>query len=108
MVTTTIRPDTDAPARPARAAAPPLRAPEAADAWRVAPTAHAPPPDRDEARLGSGEHLLVEPQPSGRGTLISGMVLAVCIVAAVLGGMAVLSHGNGDHPPAQSAGLPSR
>ena len=90
-----------------RAPAPSLRGPEPDDAWRVAPLAHAPAP-APEARLGSGEHLLVEPEdPNGRSTLFYGMVAAVCIVAAVLGGMAALSYGNGPGIT-QSAAFPAR
>jgi hypothetical protein len=107
MVTTTIATETEAADRTAsRGAAPSLRCPEPDDAWRVAPVAHAPAPP-PEARLGSGEHLLVEPEAGGRGTLLTGMIAAICIVAAVLGGMAVLSYGNGP-ASTQSASAPTR
>jgi hypothetical protein len=74
---------------------PRLRGPSPEDAWRVTPMAAPADPLPNDARLGSGEHLLVETPTSGRGTLVSGMVLAVCILLAVLAGMAILSHGNG-------------
>jgi hypothetical protein len=88
---------------------PRLRAPARDEAWRVSPLAASPEPASSEARLGSGEHLLVETRPAGRGTLISGMVLAVCIVVVVLAGMAILSHGNGGSPQApQTTTAPPR
>jgi hypothetical protein len=83
---------------PARAARPsvPLRAPSADEAWRVEPAAGALPPT-ETARLGSVEHLLVEPDGPGRRTLIASVALAVCVVGVVLVGMAIMSHGNGGH-----------
>jgi hypothetical protein len=111
MASTTSRidappaPPTDRPAARRGSGAPSLRGPEPDEAWRVErviPADAAP----EKARLGPGEHLLVEPESGGRGTLISSMILAVCIVAAVLGGMALLSHGNGP-ATTQSASVPT-
>jgi len=111
MASTTSRidaspaPPADLPASRRGGGGPSLRSPEPDDAWRVErviPAEAAP----EKARLGPGEHRPVEPEPGGRGTLIKGMVLAVCVVAAVLGGMAVLSHGNGP-PSTQSALAPT-
>jgi hypothetical protein len=111
MASTTSRidappaPPADRPAPHRGGGGPSLRGPEPDEAWRVErviPAEAAP----EKARLGPGEHLLVEPDPGGRGTLIKGMVLAVCVIAAVLGGMAVLSHGNGP-TSTQSASVPT-
>jgi hypothetical protein len=112
MVSKTMNADGSADSRPSTAVKPGpsgLRAPSQDEAWRVAPRATTPEPAQAEARLGAGEHLAVDARPAGIGTLISGMILAVCIVVAVLAGMAVLSHGNGGAPnPAQTATAPPR
>jgi hypothetical protein len=111
MVSKTMNADAasgSAQSAPVKPDAPRLRAPAQDEAWRVSPLAASPEPGSSEARLGSGEHLLVETRPAGLGTLISGMILAVCIVVVVLAGMAILSHGNGGSQSPQTTAAPPR
>ncbi|MBV8653664.1 MAG: hypothetical protein JO255_19530, partial [Alphaproteobacteria bacterium] len=99
------------------AAAPQLRAPSREDAWRVTGTGGARPgtasPIREAALdAGSAAAMHVAPDPRvvsqaarRRSSSLPAMGFAVVVVALVLTGMALLSHGNGPgpHPSAPAA-----
>jgi hypothetical protein len=92
-------PEETEPRRAAVSAA--LRGPEPEESWR-AEAAATPARDRDTAVRVVPERRLHAQDLDTRSPLWAGMALAVFVVAVVLAGMALLSHGNdpGPHPPA--------
>ncbi len=94
-------------AAPSQPAAPSLRAPSREDAWRIVP-------DAGPAAVAAGDppvRLVIDDgppldlkRPAERSFLLPGMALAACVVAGVLAGMAVMSHGNGPPQPPRGAG----
>jgi hypothetical protein len=92
-------------ARPGEGAEPAtLRAPERADSWHAG--AAPVPVARDAAMRVVPERRLHAEDLDTRSPLWTGAVLAVLVVAVVLGAMALLSHhdGAGDPPPPAAAG----
>jgi hypothetical protein len=96
---------------------PRLRGPSREEAWRVSAAGvreaagmHAPAAARDDAGRATGAQVpsapigAVSQAPPQRATLWPGMGFAAVVVAAVLVGMAMLSHGNG---PARSVATDS-
>jgi hypothetical protein len=98
-----------APSRPA--SVPSLRAPSRDDAWRITPDAPAAAIADPLARLAAEDGAPPDlRRPAQRSFLLPGMALAACIVAGVLAGMAVMSHGNGpakQSPPPRAAAAPA-
>ena len=92
-------------AAPSRPAAPSLHPPSRDDAWRITPDAPAAAAaDDPRVRLAvDDEPLLDLRRPAQRSFLLPGMALAACVVAGVLAGMAVMSHGNGPAPHGAAA-----
>jgi len=81
----------DAPRREAV----PLGAPQREDAWRVAEAPRVRPAAGGAAARLTAEPLLASREAAARPASWIGMALAAVVVAAVLVGMALLSHGNG-------------
>ncbi len=104
-------------ARAAVAAELGLRAPTPDDSWRAwagdkprgAPDIAPPPPAMPGAPIAA-ERIPVSRDVTTRSPLWTGMLLSVVVVAIVLVGIAVLSHGNGPHDlvARQSITLPSQ
>jgi hypothetical protein len=87
-------------ARPSVASARGLRAPTADDSWQAwagdKPRVAAASPELPKVQ-GVAERIAVSRVAETRSPLWTGMVLSVFVVAVVMVGIAVLSHGNGSH-----------